>query len=46
LKKFIRKEDSYSDALKRDDVREALRQGDIETAASLSRVYALTPVAV
>jgi hypothetical protein len=37
---------SLEDALKLDDVRAALRRGDIETAASLSRVYTLTPVAV
>ncbi len=37
---------SLQDALKLDDVREALRKGDIETAASLARVYTLTPVAV
>jgi len=37
---------SLEDALKLDDVRAALRRGDIETAANLSRVYTLTPVAV
>jgi len=37
---------SLEDALKLDDVREALRRGDIENAARLSRVYTLTPVAV
>ena len=37
---------SLEDALKLDDVRAALRRGDLETAARLSRVYRLTPVAV
>jgi hypothetical protein len=37
---------SLEDALKLDDVRAALRRGDLETAANLSRVYTLTPVAV
>jgi hypothetical protein len=37
---------SLEDALKLDDVRAALRRGDLETAARLSRVYTLTPVAV
>jgi hypothetical protein len=37
---------SLEDAYKLDDVRQALRQGDIETAARLARVYRLTPVAV
>lgn len=37
---------SLEDALKLDDVREALRRGDIENAARQSRVYTLTPVAV
>ena len=36
---------SLEDAYKLDDVRQALRQGDIETAARLARVYRLTPVA-
>jgi hypothetical protein len=34
------------DALKLDDMREALRNGDLDTAATLGRVYTLTPVAV
>ena len=37
---------SLEDAYRLDDVREALRQGDIETAAKHSRVFILTPVAV
>jgi len=37
---------SLEDAFKLDDVRDALRQGDIETAARLARVFTLTPVAV
>ncbi len=37
---------SLEDAYKLDDVRQALRQGDIETAARLARVYRLAPVAV
>jgi hypothetical protein len=34
------------DAYKLDDVREALRRGDIKAATRLARVYTLTPVAV
>ncbi len=37
---------SMEDACKLDDVREALRQGDVKSAAKLARVYTLTPVAV
>ena len=37
---------SLEDAYKLDDIRSALRRGDIKTASKLSRVYALTPVAV
>ena len=37
---------SLEDAYRLDDVREALRRGDIKTAARYSRVYSLTPVAV
>lgn len=37
---------SLQDANKLDDVRAALRRGDLESAARLSRVYSLTPVAV
>lgn len=35
---------SVDDAYKLDDVRDALRRGDIKRAASLARVYKLTPV--
>jgi hypothetical protein len=37
---------SLQDAYKLDDVREALRQGDLKSAAQLSRVYSLTRVTV
>ena len=37
---------SLEDAYRLDDVREALRQGDIKTAAKFPRVFSLTPVAV
>ena len=37
---------SLQDAYKLDDVREALKQGDLKSAAQLSRVYSLTRVAV
>ncbi len=37
---------SLLDAYKLDDVRQALRQGDIAAAAKLGRVYRLIPVAV
>jgi len=37
---------SLEDALKLDDVRAALRRGDLESATRLSRVFTLTPVAV
>ena len=37
---------SLDDAYKLDDVRMALRRGDLASAARLSRVYSLTPVAV
>ncbi len=37
---------SIEDAYKLDDVRAALRRGDIVSAARLSRVFSLTPVAV
>jgi hypothetical protein len=37
---------SVADANKLDEVRIALRRGDIKGAARLARVYALTPVAV
>ena len=35
---------SLDDAYKLDDVRAALRQGDIKTASSLARVFTLVPV--
>ena len=35
---------SLEDAYKLDDVREALRKGDIKSAARLAKVYTLTPV--
>jgi len=35
---------SLDDAYKLDDVREALRRGDISAASRASRVYSLTPV--
>ena len=37
---------SLEDAYKLDDVREALRRGDVEAAAKLARVFKLTPVSV
>jgi hypothetical protein len=37
---------SLDDAYKLDDVREALRRGDLLRASRLARVYKLTPVAV
>jgi hypothetical protein len=37
---------SLEDAYKLDEVREALRNGDIEAAARHGRVFSLTPVAV
>jgi len=37
---------SVADAYKLDDVRDALRQGDVEAASRLASVYTLTPVAV
>jgi hypothetical protein len=36
---------SLADAYKLDDVREALKQGDLKGASKLGRVYKLTPVA-
>ena len=35
---------SLADARKLDDVREALRRGDLESASRLARVFSLTPV--
>ena len=37
---------SLEDAYRLDDVREALRRGDVKTAARYARVFSLTPVAV
>ena len=37
---------SLDDALKLDDVRDALRRGDIKAASQLAYVFTLTPVAV
>lgn len=36
---------SLQDAYKLDDVREALRQGDVKAATQLARVYTLTRIA-
>ena len=37
---------SLEDAYKLADVREALKKGDLKSAAKLARVYTLTPVAI
>ncbi len=37
---------ALEDAYKLDDVREALRKGDLDTAGRLARLYTLKPVAV
>ncbi len=37
---------SVEDAYKLDDVREALKNGDIATAAQYGRVFSLTPIAI
>lgn len=37
---------SLMDALKLDDVREALQREDVETAAKFGRVYRMLPIAV
>jgi hypothetical protein len=37
---------SLEDAYKLDDVRDALRRGDIEAAMRLARVFKLTPVSM
>jgi hypothetical protein len=37
---------SLEDAEKLDEVREALRQGDIQKVSQLARLFKLTPVAV
>ena len=36
---------SVDDAHKLDDVRQALRSGDFDTASRLARIYTLTPLA-
>lgn len=35
---------SVEDAYKLDDVRDALRRGDLKAASKIARVYSLTPV--
>ena len=37
---------ALDDAYRIDDVREALRRGDLKAASGLARVFALTPIAV
>jgi hypothetical protein len=37
---------SLEDAYKLDDVRDALRRGDIEAASRVARVFTLTPVSL
>jgi len=37
---------SLDDAYKLDDIRNALRQGDIKSAARLARIFTLTPITV
>ena len=37
---------SLEDAYRLDDVREALRHGDLKSAAKQAKIYALTPIAV
>ena len=37
---------SMEDAYRLDDVRDALRRGDLKTAAQQAKVFALTPIAV
>jgi len=37
---------SLDDAYKLDDVRDALRRGDVKAASRLARVFTLTPVGV
>ncbi len=37
---------SLDDAQKLDEVREALRRGELEAAARLARIFKLTPIAV
>ena len=37
---------SLDDAYKLDDIRNALQQGDVKSAARIARIYTLTPIAV
>ena len=37
---------SLQDAARLDDIREALRKGDLKSAGELGKVYTLTPVAI
>ncbi len=37
---------SLEDAQKIDDVREALREGDLQRATKIARVFSLTPISV
>jgi len=37
---------SLDDAYRLDDIRDALRRGDVESAAKHGRVFTLTPIAV
>ncbi len=37
---------SIEDAQKIDDVREALREGDLQRATKIARVFSLTPISV
>ncbi len=37
---------SLQDAYKLDDVREALRRGDLEAASKQARVYSMQPIAI
>ncbi len=37
---------SLDDAYKLDDVRDALRRGDVQAASRIARIFTLTPVAV
>jgi len=37
---------SLDDAYRIDDVREALRRGDLKAATGLARIFALTPIAI
>ena len=37
---------SLQDAYKLDDIRDALRRGDLEAASRLAKIFTLTPVAI